>query len=415
MLNQRDSVLSIIVGASILQGANGLLQALLPLRMQFLGMASTEIGLVAAAYGAGFVAGCLFVPRFVRQFGYIRAFASLAAAAGIIVLAFTQATGVVSWTLLRALSGTVLAGLFTVADGWISAKSHAGNRGQVLSKYMISTRVALILSPFLVAAGSIGGDGLFMVVNALLCLSLLPVAFTMGETPATPNLTALRLRDLLEAAPSALVGCFFIGLINGPMAALAPVYGTRIGLRPELAAGLLVALQIGSAVMQWPLGWLSDRIDRRLVLAGIAAGTAAVSLLMAGLPDTPAPALVYAGFLAWGGLAFCGYAICVAHASDVVPPERIVPTVSGLLVAWAAGAMLGPVPGAAALDHAGPGGFFLYLALVAAGLGLFVLHRILRLRRLPAPGGFSDVPASSPATAAMVPQAPARNDATTGG
>ena len=131
---------SITAGATFLQIGNGLLQILLPLRMEWTGISIAQIGLVASAYGFGFAAGCIGTPLLVRRVGHIRAFASLAAIAAVVALAFTQAEGLVAWILLRALSGTALAGLFTVIDGWVSARATTTNRGRVVSLYMICTK-----------------------------------------------------------------------------------------------------------------------------------------------------------------------------------------------------------------------------------------------------------------------------------
>jgi MFS family permease len=399
---------TITASATLLQAANGLFQALLPLRMQALGFPVTAIGLVAAAYGLGFASGCFLAPAFIRQVGHIRAFASLAAVAAVVALAFTQTDSAPAWAALRVLTGITLAGLFTVTDGWISARTTIANRGRILSIYMACTKVALMLSPLGIALGDIRTAGLFMAVTALMCLSLLPVSATVTAEPPAPRSVRIDVRGLLGTAPSAVVGAFAVGLVNGPVIAIAPVYGTAIGLTQDQAAALLVALQGGSLALQWPLGWLSDRADRRLVIGGLAAGTALVSLAIPGIGRADAPYLVIAGFALWGGLALCIYSVCIAHACDLVEPDRIVPTVSTLLFCWAAGVTLGPIPGAAAMQVAGPGGLFVYAALVSAFLAAVIGVRIAQQRRPAARGGFIDLAPTTPATAVLESRAGAR-------
>lgn len=388
-----------------MQAANGLLQALLPLRIQAEGLSITAIGVVATAYGLGFATGCFAAPVLIRHVGHIRAFASLAAVSAVVALAFSQAESLVAWSILRALSGLTLAGLFTVIDGWVSAQAPASHRGRVLSIYMVCTKIALMISPLGIGLGSIGGDGLFMAIAATMCLSLLPLSATSTREPAPPGTVRVDVRALFQAAPSAAVGAFAVGLVNGPVIAVASVFGVTIGLTKEQAAALLVALQAGSLTMQWPLGWLSDHMDRRYVIGGLAAGSTALSGLILWASGQGSPPLVLVAFALWGGTALCIYSVCIAHACDLVPPDRIVPTISSLLVCWATGVTLGPIPGAAMMDWVGPHGLFIYAAMVSLALTGFVGLRILQLRRPPLRGGFVDLAPNSAATATLSPRA----------
>jgi MFS family permease len=180
-----------------------------------------------------------------------------------------------------------------------------------------------------------------------------------------------------------------------------------MGLSQDRAAGLIFALQAGSLAMQWPLGWLSDRTDRRYVIAGLAAGTSLVSGLIILTSATGAQALVLWSFAAWGGLALCIYSVCVAHACDLVEPGQIVSTVGTLLFSWAAGVTIGPLLGAGAMELIGPKGLFIYAAVVSLLLTGFVLVRIAQVRRAPAGGGFAIVVPTSSASAALTPRAEA--------
>jgi MFS family permease len=402
---------TITASTTLLQAANGLLQALLPLRMQAEGLSITAIGAVAAAYGAGFAAGCFLAPPFIRHVGHIRAFASLAAVAAVVVLSFSLAHATVGWILLRVLTGVALAGLFTVTDGWISARATASNRGRVFSIYMVCTKVASMLSPLGIALGSITGDGLFMLVSAALCFSLLPVSATTTEEPPAPRMVKVAVRSLFAVAPSAVVGAFVVGLVNGPVIAIAPVYGVAVGLSQDQAAALLFALQGGSLLLQWPLGWLSDRWDRRYVIASLAGGTAVMSLAIMFASSIVSPQLLILAFACWGGLALCIYPVCVAHACDLVEPDRIVSTVSSLLVAWAVGVTVGPMPGAIVMDWIGPGGLFIYAACVSFLLAAFIVFRIRQQTR-PAPmGGFVAMTPTTPAASELNPRAEPAPDA----
>src|SRR3712207_2395807 len=168
----------------------------MPLRMQAEGISVASIGVVAAAYGVGFSTGCFLAPSFIRHVGYIRAFASLAAVASVLILAMTQAHSTLAWILLRGLTGITLACIFTVTDGWISARATSSHRGRILSIYMICTKVALMLSPLGIGFGNIRTDGLFMAVSALITLSLLPIAATTTKEPNAPQGVRIEVRKL---------------------------------------------------------------------------------------------------------------------------------------------------------------------------------------------------------------------------
>jgi MFS family permease len=396
---------TITAATTLLQAGNGLLQALMPLRMQAEGISVASIGVVAAAYGLGFSTGCFLAPSFIRHVGYIRAFASLAAVVSVLVLVMTQAHSTLAWIILRGLTGVTLACIFTVTDGWISARATSSHRGRILSIYMICTKVALMLSPLGIGFGNIRTDGLFMAVSALISLSLLPIAATTTKEPAAPQGVRIEVRKLFAKAPSAVIGAFVVGLVNGPVIAITPVFGVSIGLGQDQAAALLFALQAGSLAMQWPLGWLSDRSDRRYVIAGLAAGTSLVSLLILWASAQGANLLILWSFAAWGGLALCIYSVCVAHACDIVDPGQIVSTVGTLLFSWATGVTVGPLVGAAAMEMMGPKGLFIYSAIASLGLVIFIVVRILQVQRSPTRGGFADIAPTSSATGSLTPRA----------
>ena len=205
-------------------------------------MPISAIGIVAAAYGLGFSSGCFLAPLFIRHVGYIRAFASIAAIAAVLVLAMTQAHSTLAWALLRAASGMTFACIFTVTDGWISARATSSHRGRTLSIYMMATKIALMLSPLGIALGSIKTDGLFLAVSAVLSLSLLPIAATSTAEPPPPR--TVKIASAVSVVPSAVIGAFAVGMINGPVIAITPVFGVNIGLEcQDKAAALLFAFR----------------------------------------------------------------------------------------------------------------------------------------------------------------------------
>lgn len=391
------SLLSVFAGVLLLQGAQGVLIALLPLRMVEVGMSTLAIGLVAVGYAAGFLAGCLFAGRVIRAIGHIRAFSTFAAVLSVASLAFAIDIHLESWVALRFVTGICLAGLFTAADSWISDAAPAARRGRVLSLYTVVSKTGLVLGPLALTLLAPQTAWPIMLIAALVSLSLVPVAATPGPSPTLPDARPMGLRDLFALAPAAVTGTFAAGLANSAVISLIPAWGSGLGMAAAVAAGLVATVQLGSLLGQWPLGWLSDRYDRRRVIvgvAGFAAGAAAaVTVVPILLPGVPA--WVPVGMVGvWAAASFSIYSICVAHAVDRAAPEQVVAATSALLFTWAAGSVIGPAVAALSMEALGPAGLFVYGGGVWA---LITAFTIWRLRRRPSPS-------STPETFVPIPQ-----------
>lgn len=402
------TVAAIIGSITLMQIGSGLLMPLLPLKMDAAGLPTRDVGFVSTGYALGFMVGCLFAAWFVRWIGHIRAFAALAAVLAALTLAFPIATDTVLWTGLRAVMGFCMAGLMTISDSWVSAQTPPEQRGRVLSVYMILNKLALAGGPLLLTVGELAGPGFFMLISALYSLSLLPVAFTHAPLPSPPPAERMGLIAVYRLAPAALVGCVAIGLMNSALLNLAPLYGAQVGLAPAAAGGLLTAFQMGSLLLQWPIGWLSDRMDRRRVIVGGALAVAAISLLVGLVGHRVGQGwALFALIGLWGGVGLSIYAVCIAHATDFARPEQMAPVCSSLILGWAVGSSVGPTAGSFAMEALGPGGVFLYAGAVALSLALFVLYRMTR-RRAKRPEErepFVNLPASSPAIPQLDPRA----------
>jgi MFS family permease len=404
-VNPYLAVLAIVMAAVALQAANGLFGTFLPLRMAQAGFSSFAIGIVVTGHAVGFFAGCLTVSRLIREVGHIRAFAVFAAVASVTVLSFAVLTDAVMWTFLRVLLGYCSAGLFTVTESWLSDRTTAAARGRVISFYMIFNRLSFAAGQLLVAAGDIGGLGLFMIAAAAFSVSLIPIATTRMTSPVVPAVTTMNPRALVAVAPAGVVGAFVAGITNVAVIGLTPLYGNDLGLTPGAISILLALMQVGSLLFQWPLGWLSDRIDRRRVIVGISVATAAVSAAIAASGGGPAWLLMPL-FLLWGAFALSLYAICLAHVSDHAPPDRIVALITNLLLVWAGGSVVGPPVATGAMALIGPAGLFVYSGLVALLFAGFVVWRMTR--RGPVPTGlrepFVTVPETTPTVAVLDPR-----------
>lgn len=385
------SLAALMASAAILFLGNGLQGILLPVRAGIAGFPTYVIGLVASAYSAGFIGGCLLTPWLLRRVGHIRTFSVLAAAASAVVLGLAMAVDPASWLPLRAMSGFVFAGLFMVIESWLNERAGNEQRGRIFSRYMVINLVAVTLGQLLLAVGDPAGFQLFAVVAIAISLSLIPVGVTTTPAPTPPTAVRLRIRRLYAISPVGVVGVALVGLANGANAGLAPIYAQRVGLPVELVAIFVSVLMLGGALSQLPFGRLSDRTDRRYVMILACSGAlvfAALLLLAAGVGGWRLGVGDLGFILLVGGLGFMLYplySLCVAHANDFIAPEEFVEASGGLLLVWAVGATIGPFVASLLMEAAGPAGLPAHVCFVEAIFIGFVVYRLGR-RAAPAPG-----------------------------
>ena len=379
MLTTLTSLVSLFIGIGILLVGSGLFGTLLAVRAGLEGFADPVIGLIMSAYFVGFFAGTFFCPALIRRVGHIRAFAMFAAVAASTAILHVLLVEPAVWMLLRAVTGACLVGLYMVVESWLNTQTPNARRGQVFAVYMAVSLLALALSQALITTADPGGFALFGVASILLSLALLPVAFTSTAQPLPVTTPRLGLRHLYESSPAAIAGALASGLVIGAFWGMGPVFAQRIGLDTAGIAAFMSATILGGAALQWPIGRLSDRGDRRLVLIFTGAVAAALALILALVASVSAPGLIAVSFL-FGGLAFSVYPISVAHLNDHLQPEDILEGSSGLLLLHGVGAALGPAGVGLLVGHFGPRSLLVYFALV---LGLMAAFLLLRRRRAP--------------------------------
>lgn len=397
----------IVVGAALLQLSNGLIGVLLPLRLAAAGTSDSVVGLVASAYGVGFLIGCLRAPLLIRAVGHIRAFSALAAMCAATTLLFLTTEHALVWMALRFATGLGLAGLFSVAEGWLAAATANESRGRVIGFYLVATKVSTVAGQLLTGLGVMSVASLFTLAAGAFSIALIPVALTPTPAPTRPRTVSLQLSTLWRIAPAAVAGCASAGLLNSAVGGLLPVWGADLAMPTGLIVTLLSAMQLGSLVLQWPLGWLSDRIDRRQVILACAGAIIAISAAIAVL-GAAIDWLLILLFALWGAFSMSVYGVCVAHAADHARPEQMVGVSSGGLFAWASGTAIGPILAAPLMQMLGPRGLFVYATVVALALAAFTVWRMTRRAPVPveAREAFVNLPATSPRLAEIDPRAP---------
>lgn len=400
------SIGALLASILLLYGGNTLLGTLLPVRAGQEGFDTVFVGAMGTGYFIGFIAGCQVTPWLVRRVGHIRAFGAMAAVATCVTLGFILFLNPIAWIGLRLVYGMMGAGLLMVVESWLNERAGAGKRGNVLALYTMVYIAAQVTSQQLFLFIPAKEITLFLVAAMVVCLSLVPIAVTTSPSPAPLRTAKLRLRPLFETSPVATVGCLGVGLANGAFWSLAPLFAQGIGLSTETVGMLITSVIIGNLVLQWPIGWVSDKMDRRypILLCFFGAGTLGLVL-----SSTEGVFVILAVAGVYGAFAQSIYAMLVAHAGDRANPEDFVSTSGGLLLLYGVGALIGAMPAAILMDTFGHGALFWWTASVHLGIGAYILWRMRQRpgRAEPVPEGFQAVPKTTPAAVELDPRADA--------
>ncbi|MBB3064729.1 MFS transporter [Limibacillus halophilus] len=372
----------LLFSAGILLGGNGLFGTLVAVRANLEGFGPSFVGYVGTAYFIGFGAGCLFVPWLIRRAGHIRVFAAFCALCAIGALLMVLVIHPVVWLVVRMIMGICFSGLLSIVESWLNAQSERGDRGRILSIYRIVDLLFVTSGQFVLPwVGAVGFD-IFAVVAMIYCLSLLPLTLSRQKTPPVPTSATLNIRRSYMISPLASIGCVTIGLTNSAFRMVGPLYAQEMGLAVAQVATFMSLGIVGGAVTQYPLGWLSDRMNRRGVLM-LTTGLAALSgLYMTVFADSSEMALMVGAFM-FGAFSSPLYSLSVAHANDFAEPEDFIDLSATLMLFYSAGAIVGPTLAAWVLEVAAPSYFFLYMTVLHGSLILFIIYRMGRRATVP--------------------------------
>ncbi len=380
VLSRAASIAMLLLCAGFVLAGSALFQTLLPLRADQEQFSTTLVGLLGTAYFSGFVIGCFGGPMLIGSVGHIRCFAGSAALFAALTLVFPLALDPYIWGVLRFLTGVCLAVLFLVAESWLNDQSGNEIRGRVLSIYIIVGNIATMIGQLMVNLDDTKAQALFSFVAMLVCISIVPLALTPTTAPKPIPTARLNLMELMRVSPAGAIGCFMVGLAEGAFWSLGPVFGQQRGMDVLQITIFMAAFVLGGTISQWPLGRLSDSIDRRLVIIFTALGTVGTGLLIA-FWELDSAWLTYSVAIAHGALMVPLYALCLAHANDNVANNRFVEISGGLLLLYSAGAMIGPPVAALIMQDGEPGALFVFISIVLGALAVFLSLRMMVTRR----------------------------------
>lgn len=368
------SVGALLISAAILLAGGGLLSTLVAVRANLEGFPLPAIGFMTSAYYAGFIAGCIYTPILVKRVGHVRVFAALSALTAAGALIHVLAVNIPVWVILRGVIGFSFAGLYVLIESWINEAAPNEQRGQVLSIYRMVDLAAVTMGQFMLSMADPKDFILFSVVAICICLAIFPISISTAKTPQALTETSLNLKKLIRVSPLASVGCFAVGLTNGAFWGVAPIFVTDLGYSVLAVSSFMSVVIFAGAVMQWPVGWLSDRFGRRALIMFITLGGAAAGVFL-WLFGGQGKLMMFMGGALYGLFAMQVFGLCAAHANDRAEPHEFVAVSGGLLLIYGVGSVFGPSIGAVAMSSFGTTSLFAYTAIVHGMLIIYTLYR----------------------------------------
>jgi len=366
----------VLISSGILLAGNGLQGTLITIRGDMEGFSPSIIGLIGATYYLGFMLGCRYAPPLITAVGHIRVFAAFAAIGAVGALTMALLVGEVSWMAIRFVMGVVFAGLSMVTESWLNEQAGPKGRGQVLGLYRTVDLAAVTGGQFLLPIVGPQGPEIFILVAIFFCLALVPVALSRSPSPRPPKAHDIKLTMIWGVSPLAAVGVLTIGLTNSAFRIIGPLYAGEMGFDVLQVALFMSAGIAGGAIMPIPLGWLSDRYDRRWVMIVATTGAAIAGGFLSTLSGET-PNLIYAGSFLFGAFALPLYSLSIAHANDFAKSGDFIDVAAGLLFLFAIGAAIGPFAASLVMELYGPAAVFTYTTVIHSALLVFVLARMM--------------------------------------
>ncbi|MEM1362419.1 MAG: MFS transporter [Pseudomonadota bacterium] len=389
MLDTLSRSWALLLGIFLLMIGNGLQGSLLGVRGALEGFSTAQLSLIMSAYFAGFLGGSQMTPWMIRRVGHVRVFAALASLISAALILFPTFTNPISWILLRVVIGFCFSGVYVTAESWLNHASSNESRGQALSLYMIVQTSGIVAAQGLLATGDAAGFVIFIIPSVLVSISFAPILLSVQPTPVFDQTKPMSLTRLFHVSPLGCVGMFLIGGVFSASFGMSSVFGTEAGLTIGQISAFIAVIYVGAMVCQAPIGWISDRVDRRSLIAWIALVGAAGTLIALIIPGYVA--ILVAGFLI-GGTSNPLYALLIAHTNDYLDFDDMAAASGGLIFITGVGAVMGPLIAGSLMTQVGPLGFFVYLSVLMGALAVYAVYRMTRRAAVPVEDTISYAP-----------------------
>ncbi|PRY22686.1 putative MFS family arabinose efflux permease [Aliiruegeria haliotis] len=388
---------ALLFGMLLLMVGNGVQGTLLGIRGGIEDFSTFEMSVVMSGYFLGFLGGSRLAPEMIRRVGHIRVFAALGSFVSAILILYPLVAHPVAWTAGRVLMGFCLSGVYVTAESWLNNAVTNERRGQALSLYVMVQMAGVVAAQGLLLAGDPSGFVLFVIPSVLVSISFAPILLAVQPTPAFDSTKPMSLRALWDVSQLGCVGFFLLGGVFSALFGMASVYGSEAGLSVPQISGFIASIYLGGMLMQYPIGWLSDRMDRRLLILASAIIGAVASLLAMTMADD-FPTLLAAAFVI-GGTSNPLYALLLAYVNDHLDYEDMAAASGGLIFINGIGAIMGPLITGWMMGVVGAQGFFLFLVLLCVTLAAYAAWRMTQSDAVPVDetGSYAPVlPTASP-------------------
>lgn len=383
MFQVLSSAWALLLGMGLLMVGNGLQGTILGVRGEIEDFSTLQMSFVMSAYFVGFLGGSRLAPEMIRRVGHVRVFAALASFISAVMIMYPMLTDPIAWIVGRVIIGFCFSGVYVTAESWLNNAANNENRGQALSLYMIVQMSGVIFAQALMLAGDPAGYETFVIASILVSVSFAPILLSISPTPAFDTTKPMTLRELMGKSPLGCVGMFLLGGVFSAQFGMASVYGARAGLTLVEISTFVAAFYVGAIVLQYPLGWFSDRMDRRflILLAAAIGGCGAIAGMLLGVTF---PILLASAFVI-GGMSNPLYSLLIAHANDFLEHEDMAAASGGLLFINGLGAIAGPLITGWLMGDAifGPPGFFLLIAALLFVMAAYAMYRMTQRAAIP--------------------------------
>ncbi|MBV0911371.1 MFS transporter [Anianabacter salinae] len=399
MLQVIGGIWALLLGVVLIMLGNGMHFTLIGLRGGAEGFSATELAIVTSGYFLGFLSGARFSPDLIRRVGHVRVFAALGSFMSAGLIAFPLLAEPWAWTVLRILIGFCMSGIYVTAESWLNDAATNETRGKVLSAYMIAQTLGIIGAQGLLTLGDETTAALFIWASILVSISFAPILLSITPVPAAQVARPMGLKELFRNSPLGTLGIFFLGGVYATQSGMGAVFGTQIGMTSGQIALFVAMLFAGALLMQYPIGWLSDRIDRRKLIFGSAL-LGAISCAIGWLSGGSIYPLMASAFFA-GGVTTPLYALFLAYTNDFLAPEDMPAASGGLVFTFGVGAILGPLVAGWAMQQFDPFAFWVVLGGTFGLIAGYALYRMTQ--RAPVAVGNTEsyigvLPTASPVT-----------------
>ena len=380
MLQVLSNSWALLLGVGLLMVGNGLQGTLIGVRGDIEGFSTLALSAMTSAYYLGFLGSSRLTPAMIRRVGHVRVFAALGSLVSAALILFPAVVEVWAWTSLRVVVGFCFCGLYVTAESWLNHSATNDTRGQTLSTYMIVQTAGIIAGQGLLTSADPAGWLLFVIPSVLVSVAFTPILLSISPTPTFETTKPMGFMDLFRTSPLTFVGMFLLGGICASQFGMSAVYGTEAGLSVPQISWFVAAFFIGAMALQYPIGRLSDRIDRRILIFGSAAIGGAAAL--AGLFFGSNFGLLVGMALLVGGVSNPLYSLLIAYLNDRLPSEDMPAAAAGLLFVNGVGAIAAPPAVGLLMRGIGPSGFWLIVATMLLGIASYAAYM---MKRRPAP------------------------------